>query len=100
MKVYLSLTIIFDLFNFKFPDKTVIQCIYCCMNYANKNATKCREHLMDRCDKIPLGIRHKINNSFSQSPLKTWTQIKIPIWTHFSIINSEGIIWFSIFNLN
>lgn len=71
-------------------DKTVIQCIYCCMNYANKNATKCREHLLERCDKIPLNIRHKINNSFYESPLKTWTQIKIPIWKHFSMITFQG----------
>ncbi|XP_027198596.1 uncharacterized protein LOC113792843 [Dermatophagoides pteronyssinus] len=70
-------------------DKTVIQCIYCCMNYANKNATKCREHLLERCDKIPLSIRHKINNSFYESPLKTWTQIKIPIWKHFSLVSHQ-----------
>ncbi|KAH9394588.1 hypothetical protein TYRP_004643 [Tyrophagus putrescentiae] len=66
-------------------DKMMIQCIYCCINYANKNATKCREHLLDRCDKIPTSIRHRINNTFFDSPLKTWTQVKVPIWKHFSV---------------
>lgn len=62
------------------------------MNYANKNATKCREHLLERCERIPNAIRHRISNFFVDSPLKTWTQVKIPIWSHFSIINlNEGI---------
>lgn len=69
----------------------IIQCIYCCMNYANKNATKCREHLLDRCEKIPSTIRHRINNAFFDSPLKTWTQVKVPIWKHFTVIFIEGI---------
>lgn len=78
------------------PDKMIIQCIYCCMNYANKNATKCREHLLDRCEKIPNTIRHRINNAFFDSPLKTWTQVKVPIWKHFTVIFIEGI--FLVFN--
>ncbi|KAI2799250.1 hypothetical protein BLOT_013261 [Blomia tropicalis] len=70
-------------------DKSVIQCIYCCMNYANKNATKCREHLLERCSKIPIAIRHRINNAIFDSPLKTWTQVKVSIWNHFSTVDSK-----------
>ncbi|KAJ6220254.1 hypothetical protein RDWZM_006066 [Blomia tropicalis] len=70
-------------------DESVIQCIYCCMNYANKNATKCREHLLERCGKIPIAIRHRINNAIFDSPLKTWTQVKVSIWNHFSNVDSK-----------
>ncbi|KPM10483.1 hypothetical protein QR98_0090390 [Sarcoptes scabiei] len=77
--------------------KTMIQCIYCCMNYANKNATKCREHLLERCDKVPLSIQHQIRDSLYETPSKTWTQIKIPIWKHFSVMNLKGFDFLSYF---
>lgn len=83
---------IWEHFNVNMEDenKTTIQCIYCCINYANKNATKCREHLLERCEKIPLEVKHKINNYFYDTPLKTWTQVKIPIWKHFSVTTFDG----------
>lgn len=67
------------------------------MNYANKNATKCREHLLERCDKVPLSIQHQIRDSLYETPSKTWTQIKIPIWKHFSVMNLKGFDFLSYF---
>lgn len=60
------------------------------MSYANKNATKCREHLLERCDKIPIIVRSRIHHMMTETPWKTWTQVKIPIWQHFTVDTGNG----------
>jgi len=70
--------------------KISCRCIYCNTIYAHKNATKCREHLVERCDKISSQIRSDISNQCEETPSRTWTQTRTPVWEHYIITEEDG----------
>lgn len=61
------------------------------IEYLSKNATKCREHLAFKCQKIPEDVRNQMRSTFSQEYISMLnSNKKSSIWEHFSIVEDEG----------
>ncbi|XP_054164515.1 zinc finger protein 271-like [Oppia nitens] len=69
--------------------KESFSCMYCHQIYSTRNATKFRQHLIDRCEKVPDDTRNTLSTESIESN-RTWTQTKVPVWTHFKLWEQSG----------
>ncbi|CAG2105972.1 unnamed protein product [Medioppia subpectinata] len=69
--------------------KETYKCQYCGQLYATRNATKFRQHLVDRCERIPENIRQELTLETMESS-RTWTQAKVPVWSHYKLWQEFG----------
>ena len=62
--------------------------------YSSRNATKCREHLAFKCQKIEEEVRDNMRATFSQEYINSFAiQKRSTIWEHYNIIEDEGITY-------
>jgi hypothetical protein len=73
-----------------FKGKQTYRCIYCRQQYSTRNATKFRQHLVDRCESVPQEVRDELATECMEST-RTWTQAKVPVWSHFELWEETGI---------
>jgi len=79
--------------------KSSTECSYCGITYSGRNATKCREHLVAKCEKIPNEVKQMICSQCDEDFLRNLQQpikSKVSIWEHFDITEEEGLTIFQL----
>ena len=77
--------------------KTTVTCLYCGLVYMGKNATKCRGHLVGKCEHVPEDVKAAIANkcdvTFVNNSQVSFKTKMSKIWKHFDVDSSDGTSW-------